>query len=54
MSVPSSPTKGFSVMGKPFDPSKAGVYGEQAWTNLAKSFDAPPLETFPPAPPAVK
>jgi nitrate/nitrite transport system substrate-binding protein len=26
MNVPSSPTKGFSVMGKPFDPSKPNEY----------------------------
>jgi hypothetical protein len=39
---------------EPFDASKAGVYGDKVWTDLATSFVDPPLETFPPAPPAVK
>jgi hypothetical protein len=36
---------------KPFDYSKAGVYGEAAWIKLAGEVTYPPLEIFPPAPP---
>ncbi|MBI5388069.1 MAG: right-handed parallel beta-helix repeat-containing protein [Verrucomicrobia bacterium] len=37
---------------KPFDSSKAGVYGEAAWIAKAKNVQYPPLE-FPPEPPPV-
>jgi parallel beta-helix repeat protein len=36
---------------KPFDYSKAGVYGDAAWQNLAASTPMPPLQIAPPAPP---
>lgn len=36
---------------KPFDPSKAGVYGTQEWIALANSVKYPPIEFAPPAPP---
>jgi hypothetical protein len=29
---------------KPFDPSAAGVYGDPAWVEKAKSVTYPPLE----------
>lgn len=35
---------------QPFDPSEAGVYGDEDWKKLAASHPCPPLET-PPAPP---
>lgn len=35
---------------KPFDYSKAGVYGDAAWIKLAASFAYPALEIAPPAP----
>ncbi len=34
---------------KPFDYSKAGVYGDSAWINKAKNVEFPPLE-LPPQP----
>ena len=37
---------------KPFDYSKAGVYGDPAWIALAKAAPMPELEIAPPAPPA--
>jgi parallel beta-helix repeat protein len=37
----------------PFDYSKAGVYGEPAWIEKAKTLQVPPLE-IPPEPPAVQ
>ena len=37
---------------KPFDYSKAGVYGDAAWVDLARSATFPPLRVAPPAPPA--
>lgn len=37
---------------KPFDYSKAGVYGDPAWVALARSVSYPPLE-LPPEPPPV-
>jgi len=36
---------------KPFDYTKAGVYGEPEWVKLANSVQYPPLELPPPAPP---
>ncbi|HOQ86762.1 MAG TPA: right-handed parallel beta-helix repeat-containing protein [Phycisphaerae bacterium] len=36
---------------KPFDPSKAGVYGTQEWIELANSVKYPPIEFAPPPPP---
>lgn len=36
---------------KPFDTSKAGVYGRQEWIDLANSVEYPPIEFAPPAPP---
>jgi hypothetical protein len=36
---------------KPFDYSKAGVYGDSAWTNKAKEMTYPPLEIAPDPPP---
>jgi hypothetical protein len=36
---------------KPFDPSKAGVYGDPAWISLARSVVYPPLRS-PPEPPS--
>lgn len=42
-----APAVGF----KPFDYSKAGVYGDPAWIKLARDATYPPLEVFPPAPP---
>ncbi|HOX38621.1 MAG TPA: right-handed parallel beta-helix repeat-containing protein [Candidatus Brocadiia bacterium] len=35
----------------PFDYTKAGVYGDAKWVELAKSFTFPPVEFAPPAPP---
>jgi hypothetical protein len=37
---------------KPFDFTKAGVYGDPAWVKLARDATYPPLEIFPPAPKA--
>jgi hypothetical protein len=37
---------------KPFDYTKAGVYGTQEWIDLAKSVQYPPIEFAPPAPPS--
>ncbi|MBI4604693.1 MAG: right-handed parallel beta-helix repeat-containing protein [Planctomycetes bacterium] len=34
------------------DPSKAGVYGDEAWVRLARSVEYPPVELAPPPPPA--
>jgi hypothetical protein len=45
-----APALGF----KPFDYSKAGVYGDDAWLKLARSATFPPLEIAPPAPPRGK
>jgi hypothetical protein len=39
---------------KPFDASKAGVYGDAAWIKLARDAKDPVLEVFPPAPPPIK
>lgn len=39
---------------KPFDASKAGVYGDPAWVKLARDAKDPILEVFPPAPPPMK
>ena len=36
---------------KPFDYMKAGVYGDPAWTELAKSYELPALELADPPPP---
>ena len=36
---------------KPFDPAKAGVYGDAAWINRAKSVQYPALEPAPEPPP---
>lgn len=36
---------------KPFDDTKAGVYGDDAWRTLATSATFPPLQVEPPAPP---
>lgn len=36
---------------QPFDPAKAGVYGDDAWVRLAKSAPNPPVQVIPPAPP---
>ena len=36
---------------KPFDPSKAGVYGEASWIRKANEVAYPPLEVAPPPPP---
>ena len=36
---------------KPFDFSKAGVYGRQEWIDLANSVTYPPIEFAPPPPP---
>lgn len=41
----------FSLGFKPFDPSKAGVYGDSKWIELAKSVVYPPFESAPPIPP---
>jgi hypothetical protein len=37
---------------RPFDWSRAGVYGRQEWIDLARSVKYPPLELPPPPPPA--
>ncbi|MBN1490213.1 MAG: right-handed parallel beta-helix repeat-containing protein, partial [Phycisphaerae bacterium] len=37
---------------EPFDFTKAGVYGTQAWIDLANSVEYPPVEFAPPAPPS--
>jgi len=36
---------------KPFDASKAGVYGDPHWVELANAVKYPPIETAPPVPP---
>jgi hypothetical protein len=36
---------------KPFDPSRAGVYGDPAWVNLARNYATAALQVQPPAPP---
>ncbi|MCS7187803.1 MAG: right-handed parallel beta-helix repeat-containing protein [Armatimonadota bacterium] len=46
---PNSPA--FKIGFKPFDYTKAGVYGDRAWMNLAKSAKFPPVEFAPEPPP---
>lgn len=46
---PGSPAE--KVGFKPFDYSRAGVYGDKAWVALAKSLKYEPLEFCPPPPP---
>jgi hypothetical protein len=36
---------------KPFDYSKAGVYGDERWVKLARDYAVRPLQVAPPAPP---
>jgi len=36
---------------KPFDYAKAGVYGDPAWIELARTYDLPPVEFAEPPPP---
>jgi hypothetical protein len=47
---PNSPTTKIGF--KPFDYSKAGVYGDAAWINKARNAPMPTLEIAPEAPPA--
>ena len=46
---PDSPA--FKVGFKPFDYTKAGVYGDEAWTKLADDYEYAELRLFPPPPP---
>jgi hypothetical protein len=46
---PSSPAA--KVGFKPFDYSKAGLYGDAAWVSVPKRFTFPPVEFAPPPPP---
>jgi hypothetical protein len=46
-----SDSPAFSLGFKAFDSSKAGVYGDSKWIELAKSVVYPPFESAPPVPP---